>query len=129
MVVVIPGEFASLNEFIDANRRRHGSWSAGNQMKQRDQNILIAEIKRQIRRNLRYPIKLEYLFICSSKRRDKDNVSGYFRKVFQDALVKSGRLPDDGWDYIDSSSEKFEIDKGNPRIVVTIREARRQRQS
>lgn len=118
----VPGSFASLNEFIGANRVRKGNWSKANDMKQRDQAKIIPYITKTIKKPLTTPICINYVFYEKSTRRDLDNVSSYFIKVFQDALVKSGRLPDDGWKYIKSFGVAFDVDKGNPRIEITISE-------
>ena len=52
----IPGTIASMNAFIGANRRRNGSWSAGNAMKQRDQKTIEAYIRKQLKAPLREPV-------------------------------------------------------------------------
>lgn len=124
--VVIEGVFPTLNEFIDANRRRRGSWSGGNEMKQRDQHIIATYIRKQHRKKLRYPVYFEYHFFCRSTRADKDNIAGYFHKIFQDAVVSCGLLPDDGWKYIDGWSDAFSVDKVTPRVEVTIYEGEKE---
>ena len=117
--IVIPGKFPSLNEFISANRVRKGSWSKGNEMKQKSQACIIPYIKKAIKKPLG-SIHLCYHFYEGSTRRDVDNVSSYFVKVFQDSLVKSGLLPDDNQKYIWAFEVVFHIDKENPRIEVEI---------
>ena len=102
--ITIPGKFPSLNEFIAANRVRKGSWSKGNDMKQRSQAAIVPYIKKEI------------------TRRDCDNVSSYFIKVFQDSLVKTGLLPDDNQKFIWAFEVVFHVDKLNPRIEVEITE-------
>lgn len=120
--IIIPGRFPSLNEFVDANRRRHGNWNAGNAMKQKDQR----EICKYIPKGLKFKkrIFIEYNFFEPNTRRDKDNISGYFHKVFQDALVECGAIADDDWKHIRGMADYFEVDKGNPRIEVVIQEAK-----
>lgn len=120
--ITIPGKFPSLNEFIEANRVRKGSWSKGNDMKQKDQEYIIPFIRREIKRELKPPVYLSYKFFCLNQKKDKDNIASYFLKVFQDSLVKSGVLYDDGWYWIDGFEVAFDVDKGNPRIEVEIRE-------
>ena len=71
---------------------------------------------------LQKPVRIDYEFFEPNRRRDHDNVSGYFHKVFQDALVEKGILPDDGWNWITGYSDGFFIDKKAPRITVTITE-------
>lgn len=118
--IVIPGRFPSLNEWVEANRKRHGCWSAGNDMKQRDQR----EIRKHIPHGLKFKhrIFIEYNFFEPNTRRDKDNISGYFHKIFQDALVECGALEDDDWKHIRGMTDYFEVDKGNPRIEIFIEE-------
>lgn len=117
MMVIIPGRFAGLNEFVDANRRRHGNWSAGNSMKQKDQYTIMQYLPRV---HIDKPVYLEYTFYERNSRRDKDNISGYFHKIFQDALVQAGVLSGDGWKNIVGFSDAFYVDNKNPRIEVYI---------
>lgn len=117
MQITIEGSFPTINEFIDANRIRRGTWSKGNSMKQRDQKIIASQLPRV---RLKYPVRIIYHFYEKNRRRDQDNVSGYFRKVFQDALVQAGLLPGDGWRYINGSAEEFDVDGKHPRIEIEI---------
>ena len=117
--IIIPGKFPSLNEFIAANRVRKGSWSKGNDMKQKSQAAIMPHIKKTIKKPLG-TIHLCYHFYEESTRRDCDNVASYFIKVFQDSLVKTGLLPDDNQKYIKSFEVVFRVDKADPRIEVEI---------
>ena len=117
--IVIPGRFAGLNEFIDANRRTHGRWNAGNAMKQKDQKIICSHIPKGLRFK---HIFIRYTYFEPNTRRDKDNVSGYFHKIFSDALVQSGCIPNDGWKVIQGFSDNFDVDSKNPRIEILIEE-------
>lgn len=119
--ISIPGRFAGMNEFISANRTGKGNWNKANTMKQKDQGTLIASLRPVLRqRQIQYPIYIRYHFYEASVRRDKDNISGYFHKIFQDALVVGGWLPDDSWNYIDGFSDAFSVDKNHPHIEVEI---------
>lgn len=120
--ITIPGKFHGLNEFIDANRRMRGSWNGGNVMKQSDQRIIAAYIPRGLR--FRKKIYIEYHFYEPNSKRDKDNISGYFHKIFQDALVQCGVIENDGWRNIEGWTDSFEVDKGYPRVEVVIKECR-----
>lgn len=68
------------------------------------------------------PVFMKYTWYEQNKRRDLDNVSSFGRKVIQDALVDTGVLKDDGWQYVVGFSDRFEVDKENPRIEVLIKE-------
>lgn len=121
--VIIDGEFPSLNEFIDANRTGKGRWNKGNHMKQRDQNIISGYIMTQLKKiHIEKPVYLKYTYYCKNKRRDLDNISGYFHKVFQDALVHCGVIENDSWKYITGFRDDFLVDNKTPRIEVIITE-------
>jgi Holliday junction resolvase RusA-like endonuclease len=70
-------------------------------------------------------IFIEYVFYEPNTRRDKDNISGYFHKIFQDAMVQAGLLENDGWKQIDGWSDYFKIDQRDPRIEVYIEECKK----
>ena len=116
MIIVIPGRFASLNEWVDANRRKKYT---GNSMKQKDQKI-ICQYLPSVR--FKGSIFLTYTFYEPNTRRDKDNISGYFHKVFQDALVQAGVIENDAWRNISGMTDYFMIDKKFPRIEIQIEE-------
>ena len=121
--VVIDGKFPSMNEFIDANRRSKGRWNKGNTIKQNCQNEISYQLMKQLRKvKIDKPIKLFYTFFEPNKKRDLDNISGFFHKVFQDALVHCGIIHNDSWHYITGFSDDFKVDSKNPRIEVIIQE-------
>ena len=120
--VIIEGKFPSMNEFIDANRRSRGKWNKGNQMKQASQDDISWQILQQHKKlHIDKPVYLHYTFYEVNKKRDLDNISGYFHKVFQDALVHCGVIHNDSWHYIVGFSDEFKIDS-KPRIEVIIEE-------
>ena len=118
--IVIPGRFDSLNEFIDQSKRGKGRYNSGNAMKQRDQQIILFHLPRMKFKK----IFLEYFYFEPNAMRDKDNIAGYFHKIFQDALVQKGIIKNDGWKEIEGWSDSFAIDKKNPRVEVYIREVK-----
>ena len=121
--VIIEGKFPSMNEFIDANRRNRGKWNKGNQMKQASQDDISWQLLQQHKKlHIDKPVYLHYTFYEPNKKRDLDNISGYFHKVFQDALVHCGVIHNDNWHYIVGFSDEFKIDNKTPRIEVIIQE-------
>lgn len=117
--IVIPGKFDTLNEFIKKNRQ---GYIAGNAMKKRDQNIIC----RYIPKGIRYEyIDIVFRFFEPNTKRDKDNISSYFHKIFFDALVQVGCIQSDGWRHIGDITDKFYVDKHDPRIEVEIIEVER----
>lgn len=118
--LVINGTLPGLNEIIDASR---ANYRLGNALKQQAQNAVMWHIKRQLRGvKMDKPVILRYTFYEPNRRRDKDNIASGAHKVIQDALVKSGVLKNDGWKDIEGFEDSFDVDKQNPRIVVTIEE-------
>lgn len=121
--ITIEGKFPSMNEFIDANRRSKGRFNKGNAMKQQSQNEISWQILKQHKKlHIDKPVRLLYTFYEPNKKRDLDNISGYFHKVFQDALVHCGVIHNDSWHYIVGFSDTFLIDNKKPRIEVIIKE-------
>lgn len=118
--LIIPGKLPGLNDYIAAERaNRH----KGAKMKA-DNGTIVAVAIRQCMRGVKIdrPVEMHYTWYEPNKRRDHDNVSSFGRKVIQDALVDVGVLKDDGWKYVVGFSDRFEVDKGNPRIEVRIKE-------
>lgn len=114
--LTITGRPPGLNEYTNACRTNPRS---GADMKQQSQELVMWHILSQIR-GLRFtkPVFLLFTFYEQDRRRDRDNVSSFARKVIQDALVKCGTLQDDGWDHVAGYLDRFAVDKKNPRIVV-----------
>lgn len=119
-LLTIPGTLNNLNDYIAAERtNRH----KGAKMKADNGNIVAVAIKQCLRGvSIENPVCMEYTWYEPNRRRDKDNVSSFGRKVIQDALVQCGVLKDDGWKHVVGFSDRFEVDKTRPRIEVLIRE-------
>lgn len=120
MKLIIPGQLPGLNEYIGAlDRSRH----AGAALKKSAQRRVEWCAKTQLRRfHPTGPVWMKYIWYEPNKRRDKDNISSFRRKVIQDALVKVGVLGNDGWANVDGFSDRFKVDKKNPRIEIEILE-------
>lgn len=115
-VLTIPGRLPGLNEYTTACRSNPHK---GNEMKRDAQTAIMWQIKAQLRScKFKGPVFLLFTFCEQDRRRDKDNVSSFARKVIQDALVKCGTLADDGWGHVTGYLDRFCVDKENPRIVV-----------
>ncbi len=121
-LLTIPGRLDGLNKFIGAERSKS---YAGNNMKKRNERIVKKAICSCLNdAKIENQVFMEYTWYERNKRRDLDNISSFGRKVIQDALVKSGVLQNDGWKEIAGFSDRFLVDKGNPRIEVLIREVK-----
>lgn len=64
---------------------------------------------------------LIFRWVEKDKRRDKDNIA-FAKKFIQDALVKMGTIPGDGWKDVIGFIDLFDIDKKNPGVEVFILE-------
>ena len=122
VTVIIPFPLPGLNEYIEAERSHRQKGAA---MKRKWQKAVAAALRRQLRRALREPVIMRYTWYERDRRRDKDNISAFGRKVIQDAMVRDLRvLRNDGWANIESFSDRFRVDKLHPRIEIEIEEAK-----
>lgn len=119
-LLIIPGRLDCLNDYVKAERSHR---QKGAKLKTINEDIVIASI-RQCMRGIRIekPVFMEYTWFEKNKRRDLDNISSFGRKVIQDALVTTETLKNDDWKYVVGFSDRFEVDKNNPRIEVLIKE-------
>ncbi len=118
--LVIQGRLCSLNEYIKAERSNRYK---GAKLKKDNERIIVVAIKQQLRNvKINDPVYMNYLWVVPDKRTDRDNIV-FARKFIQDALVNTGILKDDSWKHVIGFSDRFEVDKENPRIEVLIKEA------
>ena len=118
--LTIPGRLPGLNEYTDCTRLHR---QKGAEMKKYWQNIVGWHIRAQLHgKAFKKPVFLLFTFYERDRRRDRDNVSSFARKVIQDALVAGGVLQDDGWDYVTGYLDRFAVDAKDPRIEVRFLE-------
>lgn len=115
----IRGTLPGLNELIEAERRNR---YAGAALKKQSESVVMHAARSLGKMRFTEPVYIVYHWYEPNRRRDKDNISSFGRKVIQDALVKSKILQNDGWSNIIGFEDRFEVDKKNPRIVVEILE-------
>ncbi len=118
--IVIPFALPGLNDLIEAERQ-HRQKAA--KFKREHQRAVELCIRSQLRRSLREPVVMHYLWVERDRRRDKDNVSSFGRKIIQDALVAVHALQNDGWANIEGFTDAFAVDKKRPRVEIVIEEA------
>lgn len=115
MRLVIPGTLPGVNEILNAsNNNRH----IYNDMK-RTYTQFIAIVANQAKLPKLPPANYTITWYCPDKRKDKDNVMGGQKFIF-DGLVKAGKLSNDGWNDIGDITHRFRVDKLNPRIEIDI---------
>lgn len=121
----IQGQLPNLNDYLQAERiqiHARGKFTTrGNNMKHRAQDMIIAQITRDLKGlKITKPVKMHYVFFEPNRKRDLDNVLSFATKVTQDSLVLAGTLENDGWTNIVGISSEFHVDAGNPRIEVYL---------
>lgn len=117
--LIIYGCLSSLNEYIKAERTNKYK---GAKIKRDNEKIVSAYIKQQLCGvKIDNSVHIDYLWVVPDKRTDRDNIV-FARKFIQDALVNAAVLKGDGWKYVVGFSDRFEIDKTDPRIEVKIKE-------
>lgn len=122
MKLIIPFTLPGLNEYINAERAHR---QKGANLKRDIQQAVAPVLKRQIKRKLKEPVIMHYTWFESDRRRDKDNISAFGRKIIQDALVQIKALKNDGWANIEGFTDSFQVDAKNPRVEIEIEEAGR----
>lgn len=118
MKLIIPCQLPGLNDYIGAlDKSRH----AGAALKKEAQRTVEWCAKAQLRKfRPTGPVWMKYTWYERNRRRDKDNISSFGRKVIQDGLVKAGVLGNDGWKHIYGFSDHFQVDEKHPRVEVEI---------
>lgn len=116
-IVTIEGRLPSLNELIGAiNHNRF----AGNKMKQ-DVTTLCEMAFRTQCPSVFEKAYIHFHWIEANKKRDKDNIASA-KKFILDGMQKAGVIANDNWKFIEGFSDKFSVDKENPRVEITITE-------
>lgn len=112
----INAKMPTLNELI---KKERGNRYAGNELKKRWQMIVSVRIRQARLHPVSKAQWILYEYHEATKRRDKDNVSAFARKVINDALQTTGILPNDNNEYVAGMSEIFVYDKTD-RVIVTL---------
>lgn len=115
--LIIPFSLPGLNEYIDAERAHR---QKGANLKRETQRAVELALRRQIRGRWDRPVVMHYIWVEKDRRRDKDNISSFGRKVIQDALVHMGVLHNDGWSNIERFTDDFRVDKRWPHVEIEV---------
>jgi Holliday junction resolvase RusA-like endonuclease len=113
----IKGTLPGLNELIEAERRHR---QEGARLKKQCETVVMNAARQMGGAEIQEPVYMVYHWYEKDRRRDKDNICAFGRKVIQDALVKARYLCNDGWKNIRGFEDHFEVDAKNPRVVVEI---------
>lgn len=115
----IRGTLPGLNELIEAERRNR---FIGAKLKKQYEAVVMRAARSLGNVEFEEPVYMVYHWYEKDRRRDKDNIFAFGRKVIQDALVKARFLRNDGWKNIAGFEDRFYVDKDKPRVVVEILE-------
>lgn len=117
----IPGELPDLNTIIAESKRGNRGWQPYNKIK-KEYTEAVAWIAKAKRVKFK-KIDLDINWVCKNRMKDPDNISGGGAKFVLDGLVDAGVIDNDGWKQVGSIRHSFDVDKHNPRVEVTIKEA------
>lgn len=115
----IRGTLPGLNELIEAERRNR---FIGAKLKKQYEAVVMRAARSLGNVEFEEPVYMVYHWYEKDRRRDKDNICAFGRKVIQDALVKARFLRNDGWKNIAGFEDRFYVDKDKPRVVAEILE-------
>jgi Holliday junction resolvase RusA-like endonuclease len=112
---IIPLKLPSLNDYIRACR---SDKYVGAKMKSRVEQEIGLYLMKMPKHNK--PIKINFTWVESSKRRDLDNVC-FAKKFILDAMVKYGKLEDDNRKHVTGFVDKFVYGDKN-EVILEIEE-------
>ena len=115
VTVEIPYKFPSLNDYVFACRSNK---FAGASMKKKIQKDIAPYIQ-----PIPYcdrPVRIHFLWIEKTKRRDYDNVA-FAKKFILDALQENGKLENDNRKWVRGFSDDFKYGD-ETKVIITIRE-------
>jgi len=115
MKLVFPGEFPSLNEYINAERRNR--FIAAKIKKETTQRV--KQACAQYARTIDYPVHVQCIWYTKNERKDPDNVA-FAIKFLLDGIVEAGLLTNDTRKYVLTLTHFFHTDKHNPRVEVSL---------
>ncbi len=116
---VIPGRLPGLNEYTGACR---SGARAGGSFKRRHQDAVCWAIRAAGLRPVAGKVNVSITWVEPNMRRDKDNIR-FGAKFILDALVEMGIVPNDSWTYIGELSDRYYVNKSDPKIIVELEEA------
>lgn len=116
--IIIPGTMPGFNEIIKVSKQGRGKYQPYNDMKRENTESVVWMSKKISKKK---KIFLDITWIEKDKRRDPDNIAAAVKFIW-DGLVEAGVIKNDGWKENGGWSNKFEVDKDNPRIEVIIKE-------
>lgn len=114
MRLTIKGELCDLNTFLRAlSNNRFG----GGKIKKEETERVYYECRGK--KVYEYPIHIEFNWYSKNERKDIDNVA-FSKKFILDGMVMAKVIENDSRKFVRSFTDKFFIDKKNPRVEIEI---------
>lgn len=122
----IQGRLDGLNEYTAANRFH---FRKGSEMKRRNQDLVTWSIKAARLKPHHGAVSVEITWVeglrpgaKQFRPRDRDNIR-FSAKFILDALQEAGIICEDNWDTVVSITDRFYLNRNNPRVIVKIADA------
>lgn len=116
MKFTIYGRLPGLNEYTTACRSNR---YAGAKMKAQAEDLIGRHIEEQMVEAIPGPVTINFNWIDPNSRRDLDNIC-FAKKFILDSLVYHKIIDSDARKTVQGFTDRFGIDKNNPRIEITI---------
>ena len=117
--LVIDGALPGLNDYISAERTNRYRGAA---VKKQWTDVVAVAAKKWLTPIPEhcFPVTFRFQWYEQNRRRDKDNVSAFGRKVILDGLVQAGILPNDNWNYVEGFRDEFYVDRDCPHVRIEV---------
>ncbi len=116
MKFILTGEYATLNEYTDANRTHYRYGAA---VKKAETNRAAVELALQWKGETVPKSIIKFTWYRKNKRTDPDNII-FAKKFILDAMQEVGILENDGWKQIAGFEDRWLVDKDNPRVEIEV---------
>lgn len=116
----VPGKLPGLNDLIAAAKGHGGrGWGYSKLKREWTDTVMLLAKARRLPSFQR--VRIGFLWVEQSRRRDPDNIAAGGRKLILDGLVKAGVLPEDGWAEVESWHDTFTVGS-EPGVRVELAE-------
>lgn len=116
----VPGPLPGMNELIAAAKGSGGRGAGYARLKKQWTEAVWAEAKRARLPSFTGRVVLTFTWHEADRRRDPDNVAAGGRKLVLDGLVLAGVLGGDGWRYVQSWTDRFDVRPERPGVAVEL---------
>lgn len=116
----IPGPLPGMNELIAAAKGTGGRGIGYSRMKREWKDVVQAIAQATKMPCFPGRVVMVWRWTERDRRRDPDNVAAGGRKLILDGLVAAGVLKGDGWRFVQSWTDRFDVDPARPGVHITI---------